>query len=93
MEYAVHMEETGNMTHNHIGRAAASVGSESATFLRPSVPPSSRNDYDTNISAYKLVCRVPVLFPFQNLYFNRLEILEIFTFGLILARNFFKEVC
>jgi len=51
MEYAVHMEETGKMTHNHIGRAAASVGSESATFLRPSVPPSSRNDYDTDTNS------------------------------------------
>jgi hypothetical protein len=63
MEYAVHMVETGKMT----GRAAASVGSESATFLRPSVPPTSRNDYDTDISAYELlVCRVPVLFPLGN---------------------------
>ena len=68
MEYAVHMEETGKMTHNHIGRAAASVGSESATFLRPSVPPSSRNDYDTDNSSYQLlVYRVAVLFPFENL--------------------------
>jgi len=68
MEYAVHIEKTGKMTHNHVGRAATSVGSENATFLRPSVPQLSRNDYDTDNSAYELlVCRVPVLFPFENL--------------------------
>jgi hypothetical protein len=89
------MEETGKMTHNHTGRAAASVGSESATFLRPSVPPSSRNDYDTDISAYELlVCRVPVLFPFENLSIivvSLFEVLEIITFGLLLVRNFLKR--
>jgi hypothetical protein len=68
MEYAAHLEETGSMTHNHTGRAAESVGSVIATFLRTSVPPSSGNDYDADNSAYEpLVCRVPVLFPFENL--------------------------
>ena len=56
------------MTYNHIGRATTSVGSENATFLRTSVPSLSRNDCDTDNSAYELlVCRVPVLFPFENL--------------------------
>ena len=64
------------MTHNHIGRAAASVGSESATFLRPSVPSSSRNDYDTDSSAYELVCRVPLLFQFENLSTNVVSLFE-----------------
>jgi hypothetical protein len=77
MEYAVHMENMRKMTHSHIGRAAASVGSESATFLRPSVPPSSRIDYDIDNSAYELlVCRVPVLFPFENLSTNVVSLFD-----------------
>lgn len=61
MEYAAHMEETGNMTHNYIGRAAALVGSVSAPFLRPAVAPSSGNEQDGDNSANEpLVCRVPV---------------------------------
>ena len=67
MENAVRVEETGKMTHNHIGRAATSV-SENATFLRPAVSPLSRNLCDTDNSEYeRLVCRVPVLFPVENL--------------------------